>query len=102
MATKRKSKKTKRSKRGKADGRLIKADLSHYAVSEERTASGHKVIDCDDAVAQMLRGKTLDEAYKLASKYTGESMKALKARYGRLNLGMVRMNLSNRIRKHAG
>jgi hypothetical protein len=51
-------------------------------------------------VAKTLEGATLDEVYRLGTKATGETQKALKDKYGHLNDGMQRMNLGNRIRGH--
>ena len=73
------------------------ADLSGYV--KTKAASGNTSLDCADDVAKQLRGKELDAIYKLAAKTLGETEKALRARYGRLNVGMQRMNLGNRLRR---
>jgi hypothetical protein len=76
----------------------IRADLSRYKIGESKTATGRKTIDIGDATAELLRGKSLDDVYKLAAKKLGEEEKALRERYQHLNLGMQRMNLGNRLR----
>jgi hypothetical protein len=79
--------------------RLVPADLSTYVVSKDvKTAGGNPSIDSGDEVAEKLRGRTLDEVYKIASKALKVDEKELRARYKGLNLGMQRMNLGNRIR----
>jgi hypothetical protein len=73
-------------------------DLSRYVVHDVKTMGGRRTVDCADAVAAALRGSPLDAVYQQAAVATGESVDALRARYGHLNLGMQRMNLGNRIR----
>ncbi len=80
----------------------IQADLSYYKIGEANTATGRKTSDIGDATAELLRGKTLDEVYRLAAKKLGVDEQALRARYAKLNPGMVRMNLGNRMRHAAG
>ena len=73
-----------------------KHDCSHY----ERTTSagGNKTLDSGDELATELRGFTLDEVYAKAAKVLGESRASLEQRYSKLNPGMQRMNLGNRMR----
>lgn len=78
--------------------RLINADLAAYTVTEVKTKSGRKSLDVNDKVAVMLRGKDLDDVYKIASEKTGLTQKELREKYANLNPGMQRMNLGNRIR----
>ena len=66
--------------------------------SEKKTAGGHVSVDCADAIATKLRGKTLDDVYAFAAKALGETEKELFAKYKHLNVGMQRMNLGNRVR----
>lgn len=73
-------------------------DPSRYTKHDVKTASGRNVFDVADKVANRLRGKTLEEAYEVAAKALGESVKALAAKYGHLNPGQQRMNLGNRMR----
>ena len=82
----------------KDDDKLINADLSKYVVSDIKTPSGRRAIDRGDEVAKKLRGRPLDEVYKLVSEKTGITQKDLHAKYDKLNLGMQRMNLGNRLR----
>jgi len=83
---------------GETDGRLVPADLSHYVAHETKTSSGRKHLDINDATAEKLREKTLDQVYTFAAKALDEPEKELRARYANLNVGMQRMNLGNRIR----
>jgi colicin import membrane protein len=55
-------------------------------------------IDCNDNIAEKLRGMHIEEVYSAAASELGVSAKSLKQKYGHLNLGMQRMNLGNRIR----
>lgn len=82
------------------DTRTVPADLSKYAKdTETKTANGNPSIHCNDKVANLLLGKSLDEAYKIAAKTLKETEKDLRAKYEHLNVGMQRMNLGNRLRK---
>lgn len=105
------AKKTKTARKGKtakrplgADGTPLKrvgnkdhfVDLSNY--KEVKSASGNASLDNGDEVAKQLREKPLDDVYSIAAKVLREPVKALKARYEHLNVGMQRMNLGNRIR----
>jgi hypothetical protein len=66
----------------------------------EKTAGGNVPIDCDDKVAKAFRGKDLDACYKEVAKALApdETVNSLRTKYGKLNLGMQRMNLGNRLR----
>lgn len=84
-----------------ADARLKRVggkvyDLSDYVPA--KTAEGNTSLNCGDATAKSLAGKTLDDVYKLAAKATGIAEKALRSKYAKLNPGMQRMNLGNRMR----
>lgn len=67
--------------------------------AETKSASGKKSLDNDDGVAKALRGMELEDVYKEASKKLDMTVRQLKLKYGRLNAGMQRMNLGNRLRK---
>lgn len=71
-------------------------DLSKYV--KATTAAGNTSLNCGDDLAKKLEGKELDDVYKAASKALDVPIKDLKARYGKLNVGMQRMNLGNRMR----
>lgn len=73
-------------------------DPNKYIRHDERTASGSKVRDIDDPVAEKLRGLDLDKMYSILSKEIGETAKSLKEKYGHLNHGMQRMTIGNRLR----
>ncbi len=98
------AKKTKTARKGKTAPVTLKrvgdkdhkVDLSHY--SKVKSASGNASLDNGDDVAKRLRGMELDDVYSLASKTLKEPVKALRERYKKLNPGMQRMNLGNRIR----
>ncbi|KKL59561.1 hypothetical protein LCGC14_2214110 [marine sediment metagenome] len=104
MAKRKTSKKAKTAKKAKkadaqGNGVMANADLTKYKVSAKvRTPSGRKAMDCDDTTAGNLRGKDLEEVYKIAAKATDVTVVSLKKKYANLNLGMQRMNLGNRIR----
>lgn len=72
--------------------------------TERKTAGGHTSVDNNDKLAQKLRGKDLDSVYAEAAKVLTDddgnklSVQALKKQYGKLNVGMQRMNLGNRMR----
>lgn len=66
---------------------------------ETKAASGKKSLDSGDDVAKALRGMELEEVYKEVGKKLGMTVRQLKLKYGRLNPGMQRMNLGNRMRK---
>lgn len=63
----------------------------------EREKQGIK--DVGDRVAELLRGKTLDEAYTVAARFMRVPEEELRAKYMRLNNGQQRMNLGNRMRQ---
>ena len=84
---------------GNAAERLVPADLETYVKdSEHKTAGGNVSIHCNDAVANKLLGKTLDQCYAIVAKAIKEDEKALRAKYKHLNIGMQRMSLGNRMR----
>lgn len=72
------------------------ADITHYV--KVKSASGHSSLDCGDDVAKSLRGKSLDEIYKLAARATGKSERSLRRRWSHLNVGMQAMCARNAIR----
>lgn len=76
-----------------------------------KTAGGNLTIDNGDKLADRLRSKTLPEVYEEAVKVLNTALEdgekpltvqALKLKYGKLNLGMQRMNLGNRMRAALG
>ena len=77
-----------------------KVDLTKYATVI--SAGGNSSLDNGDEVAQLLRGKTVDEVYKVVAKHTEESEEQLRHNYGHLNAGMQRMNLGNKLRAALG
>jgi len=73
-------------------------DLSRYFVSDIKTPTGRRTIDCADDVASRLRGLPIDQVYVEAAEALETTVEALSAQYAHLNVGMQRMNLGNRIR----
>jgi hypothetical protein len=72
------------------------------------TEDGANYIDCGDSLAAQLRGASLQHVAKLAEKHCGErtaqgwldlyTTDRIEAGKNPLNVGMIRMNLGNRIR----
>ena len=73
-------------------------DLSRYYVSDIKTPTGRRTIDCADDVASRLRGLPIEQVYAEAAAALETTVEALQATYSHLNVGMQRMNLGNRIR----
>ena len=93
--------KSKTAKSGSDDKDDTKHDLARAADYDYQpcvAASGKKSKDNNDAVAQELRGQTLDFAYERAAEYLQVSEDSLRAQYNHLNPGQQRMCLGNRIR----
>jgi len=64
-----------------------------------REARARNPQDRGDEIAVMLRvADSLDDLYAIAAKYLGVTEKELRAKYGKLNPGMQRMNCGNRMR----
>jgi hypothetical protein len=63
-----------------------------------KTVNGNPVVDSGDEIARAMRGKDLGQVYDAVSKRIGQSVQALKLKYGKLNPGQQRMNLGNRLR----
>ena len=74
------------------------ARAADYDYAPCTAASGKKSKDNNDAVAQELRGQTLDFAYTRAAEYLETTETSLRARYAHLNPGQQRMCLGNLIR----
>jgi hypothetical protein len=95
----------KPAKKAKGDAATAKGPgaLREYAPgyvkdTEHKTAAGNASVHCGDETAQKLLGKTLDQVYAMAAKICEIPEKELRAKYAKLNLGMQRMNLGNKIR----
>lgn len=71
-------------------------DLSSY--NKTKSAAGGVSFNNGDGVAKKLEGKTLDEVYKIAAKELKTPEADLRAKYKKLNPGMQRMSLGNRLR----
>jgi len=73
---------------------LVKINRERYTTS--RTASGAKSLSNGDDIAKALEGLPIVSLYEVADKLFVEN--EFRANYGKLNTGMQRMNLGNRIR----
>ncbi|WQY99597.1 hypothetical protein [Acinetobacter phage pB23] len=95
------------------NNKLVKADLDHYVKGAGITNSGRPTVDIDDVVAKALRGDDLEVIYPKVAAWlkalgrdtVGRGSKKmevtednLRTRYGKLNVGMQRMNLGNILR----
>ena len=67
-----------------------------YAV-EYKARSGNR--DCDDSLAQQLRGADLDRVYVIGASMLEMSEQELRDKYSHLNKGMQRMSVGNLIRR---
>ncbi len=72
---------------------LVKVDRDKY--QSTKSASGTKSLSCGDEVAALLDGMELVDLYAITKKFIGEDFSK---KYEKLNVGMQRMNLGNRIR----
>jgi hypothetical protein len=72
--------------------------LDRYVVTDIKTPSGRRAMDCDDDISKALRGMDIDQVYATAALNLECPEDELRAKYGHLNIGMQRMNLGNRIR----
>ncbi len=75
-------------------GISIRVDRTKYQAS--RSAAGGKSLNNGDVVALALDGLTLEEVQSLADKLIKDNDFA--DRYAKLNVGMQRMNIGNRLR----
>lgn len=73
-----------------------RVSVAHY--SKTVANSGHSSLDCGDGIAARLRGMALEDVYEEAAKVLAVDVAELKTRYAKLNPGMQRMNLGNRMR----
>lgn len=77
-----------------ASGVSIRVDKDKY--NKSRTASGTKSLNNGDEVAVALEGLTLGETQDVADAFIGDN--DFRTRYSKLNPGMQRMNIGNRLR----
>ena len=78
------------------DGEAYFAQFGSY--KRTKTATGNVTFDNDDEVATKLRGKTLAEVYEIVAKKLDVSERSLREKYGKLNDGLARMSLGNKLR----
>lgn len=74
-------------------------DISKY--ERVKTPKGSVSFDCGDAVAKKYRGANLSDLYDAVAKRKDISVRSLKEKYGKLNVGMQRMTLGNILRAAA-
>ncbi|REK56653.1 MAG: hypothetical protein DWQ49_09795 [Bacteroidetes bacterium] len=74
---------------------MVKVNRDRYQTT--RTAAGTKSLHSGDETANILDGLTIDELFKIGDKFL-EVKDDLRAKYQKLNVGMQRMNMGNRIR----
>lgn len=72
--------------------------LSERNYTKVKAHSGRASLDCNDNVAVLLRGQSLDKCYEIASDVLDQSIAKLKTKYAHLNPGQQRMCLGNRMR----
>lgn len=85
---------------------LVKVDKGQY--QKATTATGNTSLNNGDPIATLIEGMENDELYEIAGKFLAFPVKVGKAKiedaiglqsaYGKLNVGMQRMNLGNRFR----
>lgn len=77
---------------------VVKANyLSNY--QRVKLEDGSVVRDNGDDAAQMVRGLDIGEIYSLLAKKLGITKKSIEEQYAHLNVGMQKMNCTNRLRK---
>ncbi len=106
MAKNKTTKKTTKSAVVKNTEKLVKSVKDTTALLREKAATyvvtgkgKDRRIDNGDEVAAQLREIDLDALYTLVAKEGGPKESELRAKYEKLNKGMQRMNLGNRLRK---
>lgn len=82
--------------KAEAKDSLVKVDRNKYVSA--RSASGAKSLNNGDEVAIALAGLAIETLYKVADSICGDAAKEFRTKYAKLNVGMQRMNLGNRIR----
>lgn len=85
--------KTVTPEKGEKKEPIVKVNRDRYQTT--RTAAGSKSLHSGDEVALTLDGLNVEDLYKISDKILGEDFRE---RYAKLNVGMQRMNLGNRIR----
>lgn len=83
-------------KKKESTGIINRDAVAGYVTTDIKTASGRKSVDCGDAVAIKMRGKTMDELKEIATK--ADLTERYKVWAKNLNPGQVRMALGNALR----
>jgi hypothetical protein len=71
-------------------------DISKY--TRVKTPAGSVSFDCGDDIAKKFRGAELADLYEAVAKRKDVSVRSLKEKYGKLNVGLQRMSLGNILR----
>lgn len=92
----------KQPKAAKPDEEKTGLQIKSDSYEKVKSHTGKQSFDSGDEVAQLLRGKTVDEA-AIIVKQMGTTMKYdnvddIPNRWAHLNVGMQRMNMGNRLR----
>lgn len=74
----------------------INIPTENYATA--KAAGGGQSKHNGDAIATALQAQPVEVVYKVAAEMLGVAVEDLEQKYARLNVGMQRMNLGNRIR----
>ena len=77
------------------EGSEPKVKINRDRYTATKTASGAKSLNNGDEVAAVLDGLHVDELFKIGSDVLGEDFAE---KYAKLNVGMQRMNMGNRLR----
>jgi len=96
--SKTKATKTKATKTKAVEDDAVRLKPDHTKYTKVKGNDGKTKYDIGDTTATELRLMTLDEIYKLGAKLSGIKEKDLRAKYSRINPGLQRMDLGNRIR----
>lgn len=87
------------SKEGYRKSGQLEYDPSKYIARDGvKTAAGNKITDIGDEAADEMAGKTFDEMVAIVARATGTPKDELIVKYEKLNPGMQRMTLGNRLR----
>lgn len=77
------------------EGSEPKVKINRERYTATKTASGAKSLNNGDEVAAILDGLHVDELFKIGQDILGEDFSE---KYAKLNVGMQRMNMGNRLR----
>jgi hypothetical protein len=84
--------------RAPVNGSVYHKQDTKEAIEKKAMMKEKGINDIGDEVAELLRGKSLEEAYAVAAKFMDEEEEFLQGKFGHLNNGQQRMQLGNRMR----